>query len=199
MKYIANIVTKSNSYKFNDFINICRDKSEIIVGLPTLIVGIENAKEISGNNLNFIERQIDKNTFWTFNVVEKRSDNERDVENFKKSLIKTLKSNIKYNFFNVLTCSRGKFKKFINFLRKDTNKCFFFTDKMLYIGYDNNIIGISLLDCEYIGVNMGKIYKKICSLTQNVMIEDRFLTLDERMFFNNDSILLAAMFCYARS
>jgi hypothetical protein len=45
MKYIANVITKSDKYKFNDLIKICSEYSNTEKNIPTLIVGIENAKK----------------------------------------------------------------------------------------------------------------------------------------------------------
>lgn len=200
MRYIANILTNSKSYAFNDFIHVCKEENDIIKGIPTLVVGVNNAKEVfSGYNLNYIERKIDENTFWTFNVTEKRSENERDVEEFKQYIVKVLKDKIEYSFFNILTCSRKKFKNFLIFLKNNKEKFYFFTTKMLYIAYDDTVIGISLDDCEYLGVEKKKVYNKILNFSKNVITENKFLTMEEKLFFNNDNILMAALFCYANS
>ena len=199
MKYIANIVTQSNKYKFNRLINICREYKDITPDIPTLIVGKDIAKNVDGEKLNYLIRKIDENTFWTFHITEKRSANETDIENFKKIILNNLKKNIKYHFLNVLTYSRFKMKRFITFLNNDCNKFYFFTDKMLYIAYNNEVLGISLDDCEYLGISKRKIYNKIKERFENVITMNNFMTVDEKLFFNNDEILLAAMFCYVNS
>ena len=48
-------------------------------------------------------------------------------------------------------------------------------------------------------VKKEKIIKKIHKITNNITSERRFLSEDDKLFFQNDDILLAAMFSYARS
>ena len=203
MKYIANIVTKSETYKFNNFINICNNKDEINFEIPTLIVGIDNANSIkevfSVGRLDYINRKMKENVFWTFSTMEKRSENERDVENFKKYIIKTLKNRVDYRFLNILTFSMSRMKTFLKYLLNGTDRCYYVTEKMLYISFDDNVWGVSLDDCEYIGVKKEKIINKIKKVTDNIILDKRFLTENDKNFFQNDDILMAAMFSYARS
>jgi hypothetical protein len=70
---------------------------------------------------------------------------------------------------------------------------------MLYIAYGDDVIGISLDDCEYIGVRKRKVYDVIKKHFGNVNTTGSFLTENEREFFGNDDILIAAMFCYVNS
>ena len=199
MRYIANIVASSNRYKFNNYIKVCKTINDIDEGLPTLIVGIENAKSILGDKINYVVRDIDNNTCWTFGLTEKRSENEKDILKFKKSIVKGLKKNIKYKFFNILTCSRHKFKNFLRFLEDDKKKTFFLTNSMVYIAVNDEVIGISMDDCEYIGVDRKKIFNEIKKRFKCVTTYNEFLTQEEKQFFNNDNVLLATMFCYANS
>ena len=199
MRYIGNIISKSDKYKFNRFINVT-DKFDVNMNIPTLIVGISNTEQIIGKErMNYINRVCGDNLFWTFATTEKRSDNERDVEKFKKLIINNLKSQVGYQFFNVLTCTNKRFRNFLKFLNNDIKKYYYFTDKMLYIAYENTVIGVSLEDCEYVGVTKRKIYDKLKKHNKKFIFESTFLTEDEKSFFNDDEILIAAMFCYANS
>ena len=196
MKYIANIVSKSKKYKFNEFINAVNTYDDIDVSVPTLIVGTEMAKSINGDKLDYINKKIDNNIFWTFSTVEKRSENEKDVKKFQELIIKELKKTIKYTFFSVLTNEKYKMKRLIRLLLTRTDIFYFFTEKMLYISYDNNVVGISLDECKYIGVSIDKIIKKINKRTNNITSFRNFTQKIDGKFFNNDEILLSAMFCY---
>lgn len=199
MRYIGNIISKSDKYKFNRFINVT-ENFDVNMGVPTLIVGVPNTERIVGKErMDYIDRKCGDNLFWTFATTEKRSDNERDVEKFKKLIINTLKSRIGYQFFNVLTCTNNRFRKFLRFLENDIKKYYYFTSKMLYIAYDETVIGISLEDCEYVGVGKRKIYEKLKKHNKKIIFENNFLTEEEKTFFNDDDILIAAMFCYANS
>lgn len=199
MRYICNIISKAEKYKFNRFINLTTKMENIDKTIPTLAISITNAEKLFGGKLDYINRFDGVNSYWTFATTEKRSENERDIEKFKKLIVKTLKKRIKYQFFNILTCTRTRFKKFINFLNNDIKKVFYFTNKMLYIAYGDDVIGISLDDSEYIGIRKRKIYDVVKKNFEYVICSGSFLTDDEKDFFGNDDILIAAMFCYANS
>ena len=199
MRYICNIISKAEKYKFNRFINLTTKMENIDKTIPTLAISITNDEKLFGGKLDYINRFDGVNSYWTFATTEKRSENERDIEKFKKLIVKTLKKRIKYQFFNILTCTRTRFKKFINFLNNDIKKVFYFTNKMLYIAYGDDVIGISLDDSEYIGIRKRKIYDVVKKNFEYVICSGSFLTDDEKDFFGNDDILIAAMFCYANS
>ena len=57
----------------------------------------------------------------------------------------------------------------------------------------------ALNDCEYVGVRKKKIYDRVYKSFHNVTDENHFLTEEEKTFFENNNILIAAMFCYAKS
>lgn len=196
MKYIANVISKSKKYKFNDFINVTNSYKDIDHSVPTLIVGTEMVKSIFGNDISYIDRKINENTFWTYSVTEKRSVNEGDVENFKDFVLKSLKKSISYKYINVLTIENISLEDIFNSLVNKTNICYLFTEKMLYFSYNNVVRGISLDSCEYIGWRKEDIIKKITSFTKNVTSIYRLPSEIDKNFFKNDEILLTAMFCY---
>jgi cell shape-determining protein MreC len=196
MKYIANVVSKSKKYKFNEFINVTSSYEDVDISVPTLIVGTEIVKSIFGDNISYIDRKIDENTFWTYSVTEKRSSNEDDIEKFKDFVLKSLKKNICYNYINLLTIENTSLEEILNSLEKKTDISYLFTDKMLYFSYDDVVKGISLDSCEYIGWKKEEVIKKIISFTKNVTSIHRLPNEIDKNFFKNDDILLAAMFCY---
>lgn len=200
MRYIANIITNSNTYKFSSLININCSINDIDKSIPTLIVGIDNIKTFfKKEKINYLFRQIDETTSWTYSKIEDRSKNEEDVEVFKKKLLKNLKNKIVYNYVNVLTLSKRKMFCFLRFLKNDIVKYFYFTDKMLYISYEDTVLGISLDDCEYMGFTKEKIKNKVLKNFKNIASHSRYWSNDEKIFFQNDEILLSAMFCYVNS
>lgn len=197
MKYIANIVTTSKKYKFNNFINIVRTLDEADTTVPTLVVGTELAKSCFGQNINHIIRQIDENTSWTYLVTENRTVNEKDVENFKTDIVRKLQKTIEYRYFNVLTMGYySVVKKMFRIMLKHPDTSILFTDKMFYISYDNIVIGVSLDECEYIGVKKEKIVLKLRKFFKNITSLEHFSQKIDVNFFKNNEILLSAMFCY---
>lgn len=196
MKYIANVISKSKKYKFNEFINVTNSYKDIDHSVPTLIVGTEMVKSIFGNDISYIDRKIDENTFWTYSVTEKRSVNEEDIEKFKNFVLKSLKKNIIYDYINVLTVENTNIEDIFKSLEKKTNVFYLFTDKMMYFSYGDVVRGISLESCEYIGWKKEDVIKKITSFTKNVTSINRLPSEIDKNFFKNDEILLTAMFCY---
>lgn len=196
MRYIANVVSKSKKYKFNEFINVTSSYDDIDHSVPTLIVGTEMVKSIFGNDISYIDRQINENTFWTYSITEKRSINEEDIEKFKEFVLKFLKKRIYYEYINVLTIESFNFENIVKPLERNMDFFYLFTDKMLYFSYGDIVRGISLDSCEYIGLKKEDIINKITSFTKNVTSIHRLLNEIDKNFFKNDEILLAAMFCY---
>ena len=196
MKYIANVISKSKKYKFNEFINVTNSYNDIDHSVPTLIVGTEMVKSIFGSDISYIDRQINANTFWTYSVTEKRSVNEEDIEKFKDFVLKSLKKNIIYDYINVLMIENTNIEDIFKSLEKKTNVFYLFTDKMMYFSYGDVVRGISLVSCEYIGWKKEDIFKKITSFTKNVTSINRLPSEIDNFYFKNDEILLTAMFCY---
>ena len=197
MKYIANVITKSKKYKFNEFINISDTLNGVDTSVPTLVVGTELAKSCFGGNLNYIDRQINDSLSWTFSTVEKRSTNENDITIFKKKIVQNLKKEINYRFLNVLTIANcSVIKKLFKILIKHKDTSILFTDKMFYIAYDNTVIGVSIDECEYIGVKKEKLVLKLRKYFKNLTSLDNLSQKIDINFFENNDILLSAMFCY---
>ena len=199
MKYIANIISKSKKYKFNDLFNVTTNVKEIDSSVPTLIVGTELANTFAGEKLNYYNRQINENTFWTYTTMEKRSSNEEDVKKFNNMVLKNFKNNIKYTYISIISSSRQRIRRLIEFLNNNPNTSFLFSDTMLYISFENNVMGISLDECEYLGINKKKLAQKILKKFKNVA---SFKTIEGKIdkdFVKNDDILISAMFCYLNS
>lgn len=196
MRYIANVVSKSKKYKFNEFINVTNSYETIDKSVPTLIVGTEMVKSIYGDNISYIDRQLDENTFWTYSTTEKRSTNEQDIEKFKTFVLKFLKNTILYSYINILTIETTTFEEILCSLEKKNNVFYLFTDKMMYFSYGDVVRGISLDSCEYIGWKKDDVIKKITSFTKNVTSIQRLPKEIDKFFFENNEILLTAMYYY---
>lgn len=193
MRYIANIVTSSKKTKYNIFYKICKNISEIDKALPTLVVGVGNAKQSFGDDLNYINRKIDEKTFWTYKITEKRSSYENDLEKFNLLVSKEFKNSINYKYINLLTSSLSIKKRLLSFL-SENDVWYYVTNNMIYISYGENVLGISLDECEYLGIKKEKIFNKLKKHTQNIMSSNRLL-FDNELFIN-DNIMTSAMFCY---
>jgi hypothetical protein len=153
-------------------------------------------KSIYGDNISYIDRQLDENTFWTYSTTEKRSTNEQDIEKFKTFVLKFLKNTILYSYINILTIETTTFEEILCSLEKKNNVFYLFTDKMMYFSYGDVVRGISLDSCEYIGWKKDDVIKKITSFTKNVTSIQRLPKEIDKFFFENNEILLAAMYYY---
>ena len=196
MRYIANVISKSKKYKFNDFINVTNSYEDIDVSVPTLVVGTEIVKSIFGENISYVDRKIDENTYWTFSVTEKRTANEDDIEKFKKLVIKKLRKKISYKYIDIGQYDLMDIDEFADAFLKNKDSFYLFTDKMLYISNIDDVQGISLDFCEYLGLSKNVIINKVVENTKNVASIYRLSQKIDKNFFANDEILLSAMFCY---
>ena len=198
MKYIANVVSKSKTYRFVPWINVSNTLEDIDMSVPTLIIGTDVARSYLGSDINYINRKVSQNVSWTYKVTEKRSTNEEDVKNFKENVISFLKKKINFTNFNALIADINQVKSFLSFL-EEKDVCYVVGEHNIYIAYDDNVIGISFDDLEYIGVKKDKIITRIAKLKNNKISIQKFIKDFDSEFFKNDEILIAAMFCYLNS
>lgn len=196
MKYIANVISKSKTYKFIPWVNVSETLDGVDMSVPTLIVGTDIAKSYLGEDINYINRKINDNVFWTYKVTEKRSANEEDVKKFKDVILSFLKQRVRYYNINVLTCGKNVLMRFLRFLKDNKDICYIISEKMLYVSYDDNVIGVSFDEIEYLGISKRKILEKIAKLENNKITMENFTAKFDSDFFKKDEILLSAMFCY---
>ena len=148
---IGNIVT-SNDLKVDENFNVVDSLDNIIEGIPTLLVGIDNAKKKS-DKLNYIERQLDDNTFWTFTKKEKRVLFEEDLFYFIENSYKHLTEKINYVFVDAILFDNTKMKGIFDEISKNDNNITFITNEMVYIYCCNKIFGIDLKQINHCNIN----------------------------------------------
>jgi hypothetical protein len=153
MGYIGNIVTKSK-LEVSSFFNVTPDFHGIDTSIPTLIVGWNEVKELFPNQ-DILNQKISDNIHWTFSKREKRYKYEQDIVDFTTKVVNDLNDKVKYCFFNYALSSEEKRKRFVNYV-KAGNCSIYYNTRFLYVfnGNDFKIIGLSLVDLTYIGVNI---------------------------------------------
>lgn len=157
MNTLGYIITKnklSNIFPFIKIVSSYRsidDKSK-----PILIIGLEEAKK-HASSFSILEKQIGENMFWTFGKREKHTDHEKDIEKFQEFVLKRALNEVKYFYFNILTTKHEKIKKLIKIVRNDDVKTFYIDKKMIYMYYNNYILGLSIDIIEYLGVKKRKV------------------------------------------
>ena len=73
MMKIANIVTRSKKHGFGEEFNVVADCSEIIQGLPTLIIGLNEAKKCIPE-FNILRKMYDDGKlWWTYKKTERKA------------------------------------------------------------------------------------------------------------------------------
>ena len=190
MNYIANIYTDSK-LDIEDFFNIINDKSKIVDGIPTLVIGWDSVKSLYGD-VNILDKKVKDNVYWTFGKREKRNVMEVDVQKFKKKAMSIVSNNVKYQFFNILTEPNKKKTKFYDFLKDSSEKSVFSFNNMLYIYVkrSNTVVSLSLRDVEYVGGDVKKIFSVLYKNKAVKMVEDNDLKKTNAKFFFKDNIYL---------
>lgn len=194
MRYIANIVTTKNLH-FDPLINKCISISDVISGIPTLIIGWENVKKLYPNVI-ILNKNIEKDLYWTFDKTERRVDYERDVSMFYILAIKKIKKNIKYIYFSVLETGFNRAKKIVNFIKSDIIKTIYIdNNSFVFMSFDNNVIGFSLDETTYIGISKNKILKIISDNIQNNIITNyKVLSVRMKRIIGNDKVVIPYLF-----
>lgn len=157
MEILGYIVSKSKVSDILPYIkvvnsfNLIEDKTK-----PILIIGLEEAKK-RVSSFSILEKRLSDNVFWTFGKREKRIDYEKDIIMFQKFVLKNVFTKIRYYYLNVLTIKYHKLKALLYIILKDKKNTFFIDKKMIYISYDNVIIGASVDIIEYMGLKKERI------------------------------------------
>lgn len=190
MNYIANIYTDSK-LDIEDFFNIVNDKSKIVDGIPTLVIGWDSVKSLYGD-VNILDKKVKDNVYWTFGKRERRNVMEVDVQKFKKKAMSIVSNSVKYQFFNILTEPNKKKTKFYDFLKDSSEKSVFSFNNMLYIYVkrSNTVVSLSLRDVEYVGGDVKKIFSVLYKNKAVKMVEDNDLKNTNAKFFFKDNIYL---------
>lgn len=206
--FIGRIICKnSNNIQFHsDYINIIGYSNDTVIknDIPILIIGKELSETIFGKDkIKVLDRKIDKNLFWTYSKMEKRSEYENDLLKFNKYIINNVRNSCKYLNFNIFIEPLHRIKSFIKFIDNNYNKIIYYNNNHLYIytpGSTSCIVGLSLSDCEYIGINKDKILQRIKKNKSNIFIEDdNFMTKSLKKEFNNSKYIIPYLYFVLKS
>ena len=87
MKKLGYIVSKRKIKNVVDFVGLVNSVEDIEDPTkPFIIIGLEEAKEIAPN-FSILNKVLDTDVFWTFGKTERRTEHERDLENFYKYVL----------------------------------------------------------------------------------------------------------------
>ena len=193
MCYLANILTDSKAFfKGNVLYNVVKTKEELSPNIPTLIVGWDKAKELYPN-ASILDWKINDLTYWTYGRRVKRDKFEEDVEKFKKLVFDKVSSEVKYDFFSVLTSTNEEKQLVFDYIKDSGEKYVLVKQNMLYIysKVRNRTIGINLADIDYEGGNRTKLLAKIFSNPNIVVVKEQdYISSDTRELINNKKYII---------
>lgn len=193
MKKIANILT-DGLFENDGLYNVVKEKEDLIEGIPTLVIGWEKTKKLFPSAC-IIEWKISDDTYWTWGNRERREVQERDLARFRRIAIKEFLTTIKYVFFNVMVSSDMMIEKFLSSLRDERAKYIFIYNDMIYVYYsgNNNIIGVSLCDVDYIGMDRKVFFRALYGGKNNVLVKDE-IPFKLRNEFKNKSYMFPYLY-----
>ena len=170
---IGNVIT-DEKVKLDKKFNISNSLDDIIDTIPTLIIGLDNAKKLN-TKLNYLDRKIDDNTFWTFNKKEKRVLFEEDLFYFIEHSYSLFRNKINYKFVDMIL-SESKYINNIFDELSDAERIISFTTlDMVYVFLDETVYGFDLRQVTFRGRNKNTFIELIKSFSDVFLDDDKIL------------------------
>ena len=196
---LGNIVDANEKNKYDPMFNRVSSYSDIIEGIPTLIIGMDIAKEIL-SDFSILNR-LNGDVWWTFSKKERRSDNVEDIRKFKEKVLKMYLSKVKYEYVNFTCYPIDKIKKFIRYMKGGDKKlCLLTKDSRFIFIYSEKydiVWGLSLSLCDYIGICRKKVVKRIRENKHNIFMNGiSFADADIRKIIGDDTHLILPALSY---
>ena len=193
MRFLGNILTDNKAYfNGNVLYNVVKSESELVSGIPTLIVGWDRVKKLYPN-ASILEWQIDNMTYWTYGRRVKREKFEEDVDMFRKIIFDRVSKFVKYEFFSVLTATTKEKREFYGYLKSDAQKYMLLKNNMVYIysADTNKTIGINLSDVDYEGGDRTRLLKALFN-NKNITVvkEQDYISSETRELINNKRYII---------
>lgn len=175
-KFLGNIVTTYKKEKFSPFFNVVKTMKEAIDGIPTMIVGLENARgNIDGFSI-LTKKYNDGLVWWTYKKTERKYEFDDDMVSFYGFCTGYYLEQCKYYYIDLPKYTYSKIKRFIKFVNSPIRKlCFQTRDSNFVFIYDtvsNYVYGLSITLLEYMGVPKARVIKRIKGNKNNVFIYD---------------------------
>lgn len=190
--YLGNIVTAYKRENFSLFFNVVKDMEEVIDGVPTLIIGLENARNGIENFTILNKRYNNDMLWWTYKKTERKYEFDDDIVSFYNFCITTFVEKYKYVYIDIPKYRYNRLKKLINYINSPIDKICFQTreNNFLFI-YDSElktVFGLSMTLLEYIGIEKAKVIKKIKANRKNRFLYDTsFLDQGLRKVIDNNT------------
>tara|TARA_R100000805_G_scaffold4446_1_gene5575 strand:- start:843 stop:1442 length:600 start_codon:yes stop_codon:yes gene_type:complete len=170
---IGNVVCERH-IKIDKNFNLVKSTNEIIEGLPTLIVGLDNAKSFT-DKISYLNRKINRNTFWTFTRLEKRDLFEEDLFYFIKFSYDELSKSAKFAFIDIILSDSDKINKVFNNIKLSNRVITFSYENMVYVHINDMIYGFDLRQVDYIGKSKTIFLDKIKEMSDVFLSDEKIL------------------------
>ena len=183
---IGNIII-DDFIKLDNKFNIINSLDDIIDNIPTLVVGLDNAKKLDVK-LNYLERKLDDNTFWTFNKKEKRVLFEEDLFYFIEHSYTLFRKKISFKFIDLILSYSQDINNVFNNIKESKNVISFVYIDMVYVFMNKTIYGFDLRQVVFIGKTKVTFIDLIKNLS-DVFLEDNKILIEyenELSMFNDE-------------
>lgn len=188
---IGRIYTNIKSFKALQFINLYKIDEYIKNNdIPTLLIGKKELVE-KGFTLSVLNRQIDNNLYWTYTKMEKRNIHEQDITEFYNLVFKKLYRDVRYTNISIYTMKYSIFKEIVNILLDNSiYKCIYIQKNHVYMYYDNRVIGFSLDEIKYVGIDITKVMNILTnSKNSDIITTNNFIKNEVKEYLNNKDYL----------
>lgn len=196
MGILGYIITDKKLRNIKKIVKVVSDMSEIEdMSKPILVVGINKAKELSGNNFNILNNKLiinydlikdydlnlinniknNPNIYWTYYLTENREFYNKNIITFYNVIINNIINKIKYHYINVINLRYNNLKKLYHLLINSNDKHYiYYNNSMIYVEdkCKNNVYGVSLDILKYACISTEKVISKIKNNKNNVVIND---------------------------
>lgn len=176
-KPIANIVTDTLKTRFDIKVNKCKSLEEIDKSLPTLIIGLGNAKKYI-NDFNILKKEYkEQKIWWTFLRTERMTDYQEDLQSFYETAIKYSVESIDYEYVDILECDYKRSKNILKYLLYSNDEKIGYIDNngsflFIYSKKYKKIWGFSLSTMKFYSIKDYSIDKTIKNIKNIDIIKD---------------------------
>lgn len=175
-KVLANVITDLSRIKFDIKVNKCKSMDEADKSLPTLIIGLSNAKKyIKGFNI-LKKYYPSQNLWWTFSKTERGVDFQDDIYKFTLETIDYIVDKVEYSYVDYLDCSLVRGKRILNYLISSTDYKVAYIDgnNFLYVysPHFSKVWGFSLGTMMFYGVKQRSIERVLGKISNTSWIRN---------------------------
>ena len=170
---IANILSTTKIEAPEDF-NIVKSSSDLIDGLPTLIVGYDYVNK-HYHDFDITNIKLEPNLYWTFKKTEKRDKFDEDLRWFIRKVYEDLTDKLIYLFVDPIQHKPRTLRKIVKKILSLNDVITYQHNEMFYVYSDNLIFGIDLKLLHFVGLDINKIKYKIKSISNVFLIDDEIL------------------------